>query len=198
MKRLFIKHNKYKDIDRLINDGDLVFGIALIIKEIQVHLLQKKMRNNSYIIQADLTNDVWSYADTSYTIKKRNPRTEGFYHHIKNHDRYNVAYLFLKNSFKDRINVFKKTSKCGLEYQLIVQKQRVHFFLDGLDLLAIANKSDGIGRSVTASELRWLYRHRHLIEVKNNLFFWRDYKIISQGDFFSLPHWASYKPSTIY
>ncbi|WP_227502321.1 hypothetical protein [Raoultella planticola] len=77
MKRLFIKHNKYKDIDRLINDGDLVFGIALIIKEIQVHLLQKKMRNNSYIIQADLTNDVWSYADTSYTIKKKKSQNRG-------------------------------------------------------------------------------------------------------------------------
>lgn len=78
MKRLFIKNNKYKAIDSLINDCDLVFGIALIIKEIQVHLLQKKMRNNSYIIQADITNDVWSYADTHYTIKKGMPGQKGF------------------------------------------------------------------------------------------------------------------------
>lgn len=45
------------------------------------------------------------------------------------HDRYNVSALFISNTFKNRINVFKKTSKCGLEYQLIILKNRVHFLL---------------------------------------------------------------------
>ena len=54
MKRFFLK-NKYNGIDDEFSDGDLIFGIAIIIKEIQLHLI--KDRNCQYIIQADLTND---------------------------------------------------------------------------------------------------------------------------------------------
>nr|MCD3727004.1 hypothetical protein [Escherichia coli] len=60
MKRFFVK-NKYKEIDVEFCDGEIIFGIAIIIKEIQLHLITR--RNYQYIIQADLTNDVWSYAD---------------------------------------------------------------------------------------------------------------------------------------
>ncbi|HBA9837751.1 TPA: hypothetical protein J1487_004728, partial [Escherichia coli] len=163
MKRVFIR-NKYKEIDDEFSDGELIFGIAIIIKEIQLHLI--KSRNHQYIIQADLTNDVWSYADTRFVIKNRNDRSEGFFNHISTHSRYNVSALFISNTFKNRVNVFKKTSKCGLEYQMIVLKKRVHFFIDGLDLLSVASKAEGHGRSVTASELRWLYRHRHMPDVQ--------------------------------
>ena len=48
-------------------------------------------------------------------------------------------------------------------------EQQSAFFIDGLDLLSVASKADGHGRSVTASELRWLYRHRHMPDVKNNI-----------------------------
>ncbi|EHA9770039.1 hypothetical protein JKW11_004674, partial [Escherichia coli] len=117
MKRFFVK-NKYKEIDDEFYDGDLIFGIAIIIKEIQLHLI--KNRNGQYIIQADLTNDVWSYADTRFALKNKNDRSVGFLNHISMHDRYNVSALFISNTFKNRVNVFKKTSKCGLEYQLLI------------------------------------------------------------------------------
>ncbi|EEW7592569.1 hypothetical protein D6Z18_24965, partial [Escherichia coli] len=71
MKRFFVK-NKYKEIDNDFFDGELIFGVAIIIKEIQLHLI--KNRNYQYIIQADLTNDVWSYADTRFVIKNKNDR----------------------------------------------------------------------------------------------------------------------------
>lgn len=117
MRHVFIR-NKYKEIDDEFSDGELIFGIAIIIKEIQLHLI--KSRKHQYIIQADLTNDVWSYADTRFVIKNRNDRSEGFFNHISTHSKYNVSVLFISNTFKNRVNVFKKTSKCGLEYQMIV------------------------------------------------------------------------------
>ncbi|EPV4652322.1 hypothetical protein ACV4SV_004691, partial [Escherichia coli] len=117
---------------------------------------------------------------------------------ISMHDRYNVSALFISNTFKNRVNVFKKTSKCGLEYQLLVLKKRVHFFIDGLDLLSVASKTDGHGRSVTASELRWLYRHRYMPDVRKNLIFWKNYKKLSQEDVFSLSLWQTYCPKKIY
>ncbi|WP_175426215.1 hypothetical protein [Escherichia coli] len=55
MKRFFVK-NKYKEIDDEFSDGELIFGFAIIIKDIQLHLI--KRRNYQYLIQADLTNDV--------------------------------------------------------------------------------------------------------------------------------------------
>ncbi|HDW8363364.1 hypothetical protein [Escherichia coli] len=195
MKRFFLK-NKYKEIDGEFSDGDLIFGIAIIIKEIQLHLI--KSRNCQYIIQADLTNDVWSYADTRFAVKNTNDRSVGFLNHISMHDRYNVSALFISNTFKNRVNVFKKTSKCGLEYQLLILKNRVHFFIDGLDLSSVASKTDGHGRSVTASELRWLYRHRYMPDVRKNLVFWKNYKKLSQEDVFSLPLWQAYRPKKIY
>ncbi|EKF2850834.1 hypothetical protein V5L12_004546 [Escherichia coli] len=195
MKRFFVK-NKYKEIDNDFFDGELIFGVAIIIKEIQLHLI--KNRNYQYIIQADLTNDVWSYADTRFFIKNKNDRSQGFFNYISTHSRYNVSALFISNTFKNRINVFKKTSKCGLEYQLLVLKKRLHFFIDGLDLLSVACKTKGHGRSVTASELRWLYRHRHMPDVQHNLIFWMNYKKVSQEYVFSLPLWQAYSPKTIY
>ncbi|MCW3417710.1 hypothetical protein N5S78_25750 [Escherichia coli] len=79
MKRFFLK-NKYKEIDDEFSDGDLIFGIAIIIKEIQLHLI--KNRNCQYIIQADLTNDVWSYADTRFAVKIQMTGPWGFKSHI--------------------------------------------------------------------------------------------------------------------
>ncbi|MCF3243717.1 hypothetical protein L1042_23660, partial [Escherichia coli] len=78
MKRFFVK-NKYKEIDDEFCDGEIIFGIAIIIKEIQLHLI--KRRNYQYIIQADLTNDVWSYADTRFAVKNTNDRSVGFLNH---------------------------------------------------------------------------------------------------------------------
>ncbi|EDA3267898.1 TPA: hypothetical protein N2G37_001164 [Salmonella enterica] len=194
MKRFFMK-NKFKELDENFSDGDLIFGIAIIIKEVQLHIIKN---NYKYIIQADLTNDIWNYADTKFCIKNNNERTLGFFNHISNHCRYNVSILFISNTFKNRVNVFKKTSKCGLEYQLLVLKRKVHFFIDKLDLWSVANKSEGFGRSVTASELRWLYRHRYMPDVQQNLIFWNNYKIISQDYVFSLPLWRAYSPTNTY
>ncbi|MER2572162.1 hypothetical protein ABTY52_27280, partial [Escherichia coli] len=74
----------------------------------------------------------------------------------------------------------------------------VHFFIDGLDLSSVASKTDGHGRSVTASELRWLYRHRYMPDARKNLVFWKNYKKLSQEDVFSLPLWQAYRPKKIY
>ena len=97
MKRFFVK-NKYKEIDDEFSDGALIFGIAIIIKEIQLYLI--KSRSYQYIIQADLTNDVWSYADPRFAVKNTNDRSEVFLNHISMHDRYNVSALFVSNTFK--------------------------------------------------------------------------------------------------
>ncbi|MFP1527043.1 hypothetical protein ACLB1R_01110 [Escherichia coli] len=169
MKRFFVK-NKHKEIDDEFSDGELIFGIAIIIKEIQLHLI--KRRNYQYIIQADLTNDVWSYLHTH--CRNNNNRSVGFLNYISMHDRYNVSVLFISNTFKNRVNVFKKQASVDLNISCLYFRKKVHFFIDGLDLSSVASKTNGHGRSVTASELRWLYRHRYMPDVRNNLIFWKN------------------------
>lgn len=99
--------------------------MVVVIKEIKLHII--RINDFRYVIQADLTNDIWNYADTRFLIKNDNERILGFLNYISNHYKYNVAALFLSNTFKNRINVFKKNSKCGLEYQLLILKRKVHF-----------------------------------------------------------------------
>lgn len=56
-----------------------------------------------------------------------------------------------------------RTSKAGLEFQTTVRDRDVHFlletFLKGNNMDAVVNKSGARGRSITAGELRWLYRN---------------------------------------
>lgn len=99
--------------------------MVVVIQEIKLHIIRRNYFR--YVIQADLTNDIWNYADTRFLIKNDNERILGFLNYISNHYKCNVAALFLSNTFKNRINVFKKTSKCGLEYQLLILKRKVHF-----------------------------------------------------------------------
>lgn len=77
-------------------------------------------------------------------------------------------------------------------------EQQSAFFIDGLDLLSVASKADGHGRSVTASELRWLYRHRHMPDVKNSITFWKNYKKTISGRCFFVAPVADISSEKIY
>lgn len=77
----------------------------------------------------------------------------------------------------------RRKCKAGLEWALLAGK-KVHFVLDDMDLDAVILKnfkgknSDSKpgakikNRSITGSELRWIYRNRNRAAVKENLIFW--------------------------
>ncbi|EIB4511086.1 TPA_asm: type III secretion system protein, partial [Salmonella enterica subsp. enterica serovar 4,[5],12:i:-] len=50
------------------------------------------------------------------------------------------------------------------------------------------------GNSITAHELRWVYRNRHDDLVKQNVKFFLNGEAISHEDVFSLVGWDKYKP----
>ncbi|HDZ8902473.1 hypothetical protein AB2912_23935 [Escherichia coli] len=62
----FFYKNKFKEIDEKISDGDLLFGMVVVIQEIKLHIIRRN--DFRYVIQADLTNDIWNYADTKFLI----------------------------------------------------------------------------------------------------------------------------------
>lgn len=155
-------------------------------------------------IQNDITNAVWDISDPlKYSnddmIRQSRPiaveRVIGFRELLSRHDKYNVASqeqggLSLDDYYK---RTWKRTSKAGLEYQLIHKDGVVHFIIDDLNFEDIARKErHGSKGNITSSEMRWLYRNRANLNVSRNLRFWGKDGEYTQTDIFT--QLASYHP----
>ncbi|PHM49304.1 hypothetical protein [Xenorhabdus miraniensis] len=174
---------------------------------------KKKIKTN-ILIQNDITNAVWNpskpteYADDKSIKKELHDynRAMGFREFLSAHPKYNVkndealiTALMSNPSQSAAVPLWKKTSKAGLEYQLMHRKSPVHFLADiiGDDIDTVISKKDH-GASITSSELRWLYRHKDIEEVKQNLKFWRDGKAVPHSEVFADEKWNSYHPKNRY
>ncbi|MBD2811134.1 hypothetical protein ID853_09630 [Xenorhabdus sp. Vera] len=172
-----------------------------------------KIKNN-ILIQNDITNAVWDASKPTEYANDKNIRKElhdynraiGFREFLSNHPKYNVkngepfiTALMTNPSPNAAVPLWKKTSKAGLEYQLMHRKAPVHFLVDtiGDDISTVISKQ-GHGASITSSELRWLYRHKDTEEVKQNLKFWRNGKVVPHSEVFSEQKWDSYHPKNRY
>lgn len=185
-----------------------------ILKTIKQHFRKNKKKTN-ILIQNDITNAIWDpVTPTNYSSDKNinkqlnDPmRAIEFKQFISSHGKYNIkdqdGAIQLKhepyNVLKLGTSLWKKTSKAGLEFQLLNRKKPVHFMVDviGDDINMVVSK-EGHGASITSSEIRWLYRHRELPEVRSNLFFYRSGVKISHEDFFSNDEWKNYHPKHQY
>ncbi|MCP9266646.1 RHS repeat protein [Xenorhabdus sp. XENO-1] len=176
---------------------------------------RKKKEKTNILIQNDITNAVWdpvnptTYTDDKAIIKLMNDpeRVIRFKNFISSHENYNVkvqeeAKLLKANPIKVMDFgpvLWKRTSKAGLEFQLLVRQKPLHFMADiiGDDISLVVSKL-GHGASITSSELRWLYRHKELPEIRSNLLFYREGKKISHEDVFGKKEWKNYRPKKQY
>lgn len=106
---------------------------------------------------------------------------------VEQHPKY--SSILQPDSDKDSLENEQLRRKCkaGLEWAISTGKD-VHFVLDDLNLDAVIRKnykgknsdtkSKGAikNRSITGSELRWLYRNRKTDGVKQHVFFWSEGK----------------------
>lgn len=176
----------------------------------------KPQEKNNILIQNDITDAVWSVtAPQRYVEDKPIQKTFNdpkriiqFKRFLATHEQYNVkdqAAAAALNGNPNKLlevgrDIWRRTSKAGLEFQLINRRMPVHFVVDEIenDISAVARKEEGNGTSVTASELRCLYRHRELPEVKANLIFYSGGKKISHEAVFGNAGWARYQPKNQY
>ncbi|MEQ1961631.1 hypothetical protein ABLB69_00265 [Xenorhabdus khoisanae] len=172
---------------------------------------KEKIKTN-ILIQNDITNAVWNpskpseYADDKSIKKELHDynRAIEFRTFLSAHPKYNVKedetlITALMNNPSAAVPLWKKTSKAGLEYQLMHRKSPVHFLVDtiGDDIDTVISKQ-GHGTSITSSELRWLYRHKDTEAVKQNLKFWRDGEAVPHGEVFAEEKWNNYHPKNRY
>jgi hypothetical protein len=82
--------------------------------------------------------------------------------------------------------VAKRKSKCGILYIVHNTEFHIHFQLAGIKMKPLVRKTHSKdsfvqfggqewhekGRSITGSELRWVFRHRFDLKVQNKLQFW--------------------------
>ncbi|MCQ4054457.1 hypothetical protein [Aeromonas sp. SG16] len=96
---------------------------------------------------------------------------------------------------------WKRGSKSGLEMvaqQSSVSERKIHFILDGMNIPGVINKDECLfGSTITASELRYIYRHWD--RLQDRVIFYRDGKVVDspwQDAAFS-PLWDTYLPKRV-
>ncbi len=117
---------------------------------------------------------------------------------VEVHDNYDKYDHYLHLAYSSRLGFriplfWKRSSKVGIEIIIRNSKRHLHFVLDGLDQQRITDK---IEDSVTASELRYIYRNKEKLEGR--LHFYHDYRRVpapwTAGERFS-GLWAAYIPT---
>ncbi|PFV00354.1 RHS repeat-associated core domain-containing protein, partial [Bacillus cereus] len=96
--------------------------------------------------------------------------------------------------------LWKRGSKLTLEMAASNKNTQRHFVLDGLDIEHVVNKtkgmgnSTGLGESVTASELRYVYRNYD--KLKGRILFYRNKEKLDKAPWEENPSlWAKYQPT---
>ncbi|MCG1042000.1 hypothetical protein KQH60_05205 [Mycetohabitans sp. B8] len=226
----------YQQLAEVFQEGDIVYGLDAPRKRALDTLKQAGFSNpdqgsgstqkrdalppKKILIQNDLTNAVWDPLGKPYLyqsdkrIKKAlvdAQRGIAFKAFLSRHARYNVASEVTPSqqlTLEASKALWKKTSKAGLEYQLLVRQKNIHFIVDGIDedenLSAVAGKT-GHGTSITSSELRWLYRHQKTEQVKQHVRFWKEDREVPHDEIFSPKKWRfgldkehTYRPKQSY
>lgn len=98
------------------------------------------------------------------------PKQRDFFEALRSHPKY--ASILQPGSQHDQ-NAINRKCKGGLFWIATLDDDTmVHFILDGIDFDHVVHKSLPQERSVTGSELRWVYRNRHDPRVQLHVQFW--------------------------
>ncbi|EMW5141310.1 type III secretion system effector EspK, partial [Escherichia coli] len=189
------------DVALHFREGDIVYGLSSPREKLVNSIkLVNDFSKKDIITQNTLTNAVWDprtprkYKQDPLIKRALNEHERGikFKQHLKSHNNYNVTMADL--SVYNRDKLWAKTSKAGLEFQTLTRNKTVIFCADEIvnSLKLIANKSDGYGQSITASELRWIYRNKDNDQIMKNIKFYLRGKEIPAEKILGAPEWKDY------
>jgi hypothetical protein len=93
--------------------------------------------------------------------------------------------------------IWKASSKIGLDIVINSKSDaKIHFVLDGLDIGKVINKEGLDGHSVTASELRFLYRNitKNKDKLGDKVIFYKQGEVANAPYVGNEQQWEDYKP----
>ena len=194
--------------------GDIIFGLSIDrtpgVDSLDPALFPRRTgKKDNILIQNPLTDAVYGPQ-----VKPDIPRTDAEILNDLNDGQRGLGFKKFASSYPPlqkqdylalegdvRANrLWKRTSKAGLLYQIFERKKTVHFCVDHLETAIgkIAKKQGVEGNSVTATEIRLLYRYRHHPDIRKYLKVYSGNKEISVDAFFANPLWNDYIPHRSY
>ncbi len=204
----------YQDLSEQFEEGDIIYGLSIDRTPGVDSLDRKKFPNskngkNNILTQNTLTDAVFGTSVTPGNYRPDEEIKEKLYDYKRglNFKKFTTDYPplnkvdYLELTGQQRANkLWKRTSKAGLVYQIFIMDKKVHFCVDNISnaIDKIARKEGIEGNCVTASEIRFLFRHRNQIQVLKNLKIYNKDKKIPIDIFFSHPFWSLYQPSQEY
>jgi insecticidal toxin complex protein TccC len=109
----------------------------------------------------------------------------------KENKKFNIKRIYPRVYPGDKKFFVKKGSKLGIEMAASSQ-MHIHFTLDELDIESIVNKSGPRGASITASELRYVYRNWNRLAGKIH-FYRKNVEVVAPW-IEDVSLWKAYKP----
>jgi hypothetical protein len=186
-----------------VREGDLVFGVSNDEKTIGKAVFLKTHQNGVSMTQYNVTNIENMFSQTPQGNAAQ------FDHALAGHKKYSQA-----TGADDSNEVFRWKCKGGLYWATFIETQaiKVHFVLDDLDLKQVVKKSNSSdikgrnscfrqvekSRSVTGSELRWIYRNRAHPGVRQRIQFWLNDAPCGPPWVSNGRLWARYKPKVVH
>ncbi|MBS1203563.1 MAG: hypothetical protein H6R25_462 [Proteobacteria bacterium] len=178
------------------SNGDLIYGLTSARQVFANKIFNQFDQTNQFsqrnkFSQFNLPVTIDNYAVTKFEdlIQKHPdierykpvPRDQDLFRKaIKTHPRYanilNAGGRVENGWGKHPPKAMSRKCKAGIFW--ITEKntdRHIHFILDNINMKCVVNKNhecDITGRSVTGSELRWIYRNKHNPNVINKIQFW--------------------------
>lgn len=210
----FRSATKYSKLKKCFKHGDIIYGLSIDTSSAldalsSVGFKRRENGKDNVLVQNSLTNSVfgplptpgvWRTNSDIYIDLNDGQRGVGFKYFSMNSSLFDG--IDFKNESPEKLanKLWGRTSKLGILYQVVNRRKTVHFIVDNafLALRYIVTKSGKEGRSVTAAEIRYIYRRRHLPLFRNNIRFYTENREIHFDEFFSHSLWLLYQPTSTY
>ncbi|QKJ02299.1 hypothetical protein [Yersinia mollaretii] len=200
--------NRYSQLKKNFKLGHIIYGLSVdtssaleALSNIGFH--RRENRKDNILVQNSLTNavfglvpspGVWRSDDEIQRDLNDGQRGLDFKANAFN------AGIFSRIEWKDKNpeeftnKLWGRTSKQGISFQIFERDLPVHLIVDtSFSALLHIVRKDGIeGRCVTASEIRYIYRRKHLFRVRKNIKIYTADREVRFEEFFEHEYWSQY------
>ncbi|HDR7760662.1 RHS repeat-associated core domain-containing protein [Bacillus cereus] len=176
--------------------------------EVSKHILNKNIKGMKIAEHPKVPKDLKDIISTDK--RGRYPLWDDYFTRGMENLKFNIGAIYKET--KDKINtdtyhkyytgggadrvpklLWKRGSKLGIAIAASNQKTKIHFVLDNLDIESIVAKRGDSGESITASELRYVYRNRE--RLQGRVVFYRNGEKLETTPWNDSPDlWEQYSP----
>lgn len=208
--------NNYYHLKKSFREGDIIYGLSIDTTSAldalsSIGFKRRCDGKDNILVQSVLTNAVfgpipipgeWRENSEIFMDLNDGQRGVGFKDFSMNSSLFDGVDLENENSEQLANKLWGRTSKLGILYQILNRDKVVHFILDSINmdsvLLKIVTKEGMAGRCITAAEIRYIYRRRHLPLFRKNIKLYTEKREIHFDEFFGHSLWSHYHPKNTY